>query len=179
MGMTRTWQKSSAGEKGARNRRGEAHVMVQFHEFAIHSLDKHGLPDVVHVPTHQIAQASGQFRNPQFVPAHIGRKQPGNATGCAGRQLVDIAAARHVFMGQGIEPDVETGPVKVFFHSLIATPDLHALHCFGHDRSQMLRSVPADDETNFIGKRCRLLPVLSAPAGHVRRRRTAPKRSAG
>jgi hypothetical protein len=67
------------------------------------------------------------------MPADIGQQHPGNATGGTGRKIVDVAAAGRIFVGTGINPHIQTGPVKVLFHTLVATPDLQALHCLSHE----------------------------------------------
>ncbi len=66
------------------------------------------------------------------MSADIGQKHPGNATGSAGRKIVDVAAAGRILMRTRVNPNIQTGPVKVFFHTLIASPDLQALHGLSH-----------------------------------------------
>jgi hypothetical protein len=67
------------------------------------------------------------------MSADIGQKHPGNATGSTRRKIVDVSAAGRILMRTRVNPNIQTGPVKVLFHTLVASPDLQALHCLSHE----------------------------------------------
>lgn len=127
---------------GGDERGGEAAVVADGLELAVHRLDEARLVEVVRVAQHERAQARRGVLDGGAVAADIGDEHARDAPGGAARKVVDVPASGFASLGLGairaaVDPGVEAGHGDGVVDGAVAAPDLHALHAVGISGSDL------------------------------------------